>query len=106
MSTAFEHEQRRMKRVDCVIDVEFACDSPFMKGHLTDISAYGIFIDTPTTLPTGCEVDVRFTLPGIPEIVTKGNVAWVQDRIGMGIEFKNLSEDQEINIVAFMQKMG
>lgn len=104
MSTAFEHERRRMKRVDYVIDVEFACDSPSIKGRLTDISAYGIFINTLTTLPAGSEIDVRFTLPGIPEIVTKGNVAWVQDHIGMGIEFQDLSEDQKINVVAFMQK--
>ncbi len=105
MSTGFEHERRRMIRVNCVIEVQFSSNSPLMKGRLTDINLYGIFIDTTNTLPPGTQIDLRFTLPDIPEIITKGKVIWVQERVGMGIEFFSLSEANKKNIEAFVQKV-
>lgn len=108
---ALKHERRRTRRLNCVVEVQLSSEGPIpvMRGRLGDISANGIFIDIPTTflssVSPGYEIDIKFTLPGLPEIAGKGTVAWIREGVGIGVEFQDLSEDHRKTIVTFTQKM-
>lgn len=111
MNAGLKHERRRTRRLNCVVEVQLSGGGPIplVRGRLEDISVTGIFIDTPTTflpdLSSGSEIDIKFTLPGLPEIAVKGMVAWIREGVGIGVEFQDLSEDRRKTIETFMQKM-
>lgn len=76
------------------INKEFDSFDQFIQEYVTNISRSGVFIRTKEPLPTGTEVDLRFTVlvDGIETIEGLGEVVRVQDQPpGMGVVFKQLS---------------
>ena len=99
-----DKDRRRASRIPCIIEAAFSSASPFIDGRLTDLTPYGVFIDTLTTIPPGSEVTVKFSLPEFGEIKTKGKVIWTQDNVGMGVEFVNLAPEDLQKIEQFGKK--
>ena len=99
-----EKDRRRASRIPCILEAAFSSQSPFIDGRLTDLTPYGVFIDTMTTIPPGSEVTVKFGLPELGEIKTKGKVVWTQDNVGMGVEFLDLSPEDHKKIEDFSSK--
>ncbi len=92
------------------LDYKVERGSDFLFEYTHNISRGGIFIETRDPLPVGTNVVMRFTPDGTEgELYVEGRVTWVnpirQDDAsshpGMGIQFKNLSEESR-DIIAKM----
>jgi type IV pilus assembly protein PilZ len=85
----------------------------FLYEYTSNISRGGIFIETTTPLPVGTEVEMRFTPPGMDEVLEiAGTVMWVNPfreeseenpNPGMGIQFGSLSDEAK-DLVANLVK--
>lgn len=93
-------EFRRFGRVPVALEVRYASTCAFLVAYTTNLSKGGLFLDTPTPLPVGSEVQLTISAPHAPEpMVVWGRVAWVRDQVdadghptGMGVEFEQLEE--------------
>ncbi len=78
-----------------------------------NISAGGMFVDSPVPLPEGTRVKLSFRLPGGPTVEVAGDVRWTT-RIagqpvphpGMGVAFSGLSEEDREAIVRYVAEKG
>ncbi len=80
------------------INKEFDSFDQFIEEYVTNISQSGVFIKTKTPLPVGSEVELRFTviMDDIATVEGIGEVVRVEaDPPGMGVIFKELSEDSQ-----------
>ncbi|HEY8367954.1 MAG TPA: TIGR02266 family protein [Thermodesulfobacteriota bacterium] len=84
-------DRRRWPRAALVAEITLAADSPPILRQITDLSHGGLFVDSPTPLPEGTAVRLRFALPGQTSPMTiEARVAWTQPHIGMGLRFTKL----------------
>lgn len=68
-----------------------------------DLGRGGLAIRTLTPLAKGTAVQVRFRLPGVPqEIDAAGHVAWSDTRVGMGVQFEQVSAIDQRTIEGFV----
>lgn len=76
-----------------------------VRGYALDVSIGGMYIYTPIQQPKGNMIDLRFDLEdGGPPIVTKARVQYVNQGVGMGISFFNLSVENAERIKKFVKK--
>ena len=75
-----------------------------LAGAITlDIGKGGIAIRTMNPLPKGTPIHVRFRLPGLPsEIDAAGQVAWSDRKVGMGVQFEQMSSTHQRIIDGFV----
>jgi c-di-GMP-binding flagellar brake protein YcgR len=99
-----EAERRYFRRVQKVIDFHYANSGPPLTGRIRDLSEGGVFVDTPTPLSAGSPVSFSFVLQPISKktILGRGLVRWCEDKVGMGIQFLALSEDDQELIRRFV----
>jgi hypothetical protein len=72
----------------------------------TDVTPFGLWVDTLFPLHTGAEVVVSFTPPGGDEVTVFGHVRRVvtgrlrkhRGPIGMGIEFSDIGYDEMVRV--------
>jgi hypothetical protein len=99
-------EQRRHPRVD--LFQEIVCESGDVESRsaVADISVGGMFIDMPRCpFARGTRVSVRFALrPEEPRMVVDADVHYVQEQIGMGIRFADLSDADRDWIAAYVEE--
>lgn len=104
-------ERRADPRVDVDLEVHYRTAQEFMAAYLRNISGGGLFIRSQQPLPLNREVQVRFTLPGIPRPFTvRGLVVWTTPfpsrssfPSGMGIKFLNLDPEDGKLIAGFVK---
>ncbi|MFB3920186.1 MAG: PilZ domain-containing protein [Terriglobia bacterium] len=71
-----------------------------------DVSMGGMFIETQTPSPLGTEIDLRFHLnDGEPIVVATAVVKYHVAKLGMGIQFSELSLDDRKRIEAYIARM-
>ncbi|NCA14613.1 MAG: hypothetical protein EBS89_10845, partial [Proteobacteria bacterium] len=83
------------------INKEFESVDEFIQEYITNISRTGVFIKSSSVLPVGTEVRIHFTIlmDGIETIEGTGEVVRHEsDPPGMGVVFKELSEDSRVLI--------
>jgi hypothetical protein len=97
MSGMGVQENRREPRVSLAADVECEVDARRVRWRFADLSAGGMFIDVYDPLPTGTLFRLRFQLDP-PPIAARAQVHYVQPRIGMGVEFVELAQDDRQRI--------
>jgi len=68
-------------------------DAQLLLGTVTQISRNGCYVDTPKTLPVGTSLKA-IIFRDQRTFVAKANIIHVQERMGMGIAFLDLPEDQ------------
>lgn len=83
-----EIEKRRHKREKAALEVQcasFGIDEIFVSA---DVSGGGIFLNTPSPLASGSDVELSFRLsPDGPNIACSGRVVYALPGVGMGIQF-------------------
>jgi uncharacterized protein (TIGR02266 family) len=95
-TTLAEHFRRIDPRYERQIAVEVLCEGKRQTSQTRNISLGGLHLDSPTALPIGTTVQLRFELPTQPEpIEVAGDVRWVVksgagDQSGIGIRFQGL----------------
>ena len=88
-------QQRTGPRNIFVATTELTDSATAMKlsGRVTEISRKGCYVDILNALPVGTSLNVRI-LRDQGTFVTKGNIIYVHERIGMGIVFLDPAEEQ------------
>lgn len=76
-----------------------------IKGYALDVSIGGMYIHTPIQQPRGAMIDLKFDLEdGGPLMLTKGRVQYVNQGVGIGVAFLNLSADKAERLKRFIEK--
>lgn len=109
--------RRRFARLDIHLTVKYAARDGGKKpevfeGRVLNMSAAGLYIYTPYTLPLGTRVSMELNLPGSRKpIETAGRVSWLADKEiqphfypGMGVSFLRLTPEKESAIIVFVDK--
>jgi hypothetical protein len=99
-SPAFQGaEKRRSPRYQCEGSVqmrEFNCDVHTW-ASFTDISLHGCYVEAQATYPVGTSLLLRLEAKGI-RVETKGNVRVSYPYLGMGIEFLEMTAENEARL--------
>ena len=106
------HERRTAQRISIDADVGFQSETNFFTGFTEDISSGGLFIATYDIRDIGSDLTINFTLPDGQPICAEGKVRWVRDynetspdvSPGMGVQFDNLSIDDQSAIHRFIEE--
>jgi hypothetical protein len=81
-------QQRKDVRKSVTVPVDYAIDARAYKGLITNVSAGGVFIESPNDVAIGEEITLTFSLPEREKpFKTTGKVAW-KDARRFGVEFK------------------
>jgi len=90
-------------RKACLISVDFSFQNSSFKGHILDISLFGVFIETDELLPIEEKIKVAFSLPNHKKPLTLTCiVAWIGQN-GIGVGFKKLTKNHEKIIKSFVE---
>jgi uncharacterized protein (TIGR02266 family) len=100
-------ESRRRPRQTVEIEVGISSESNFFVGFTENVSEGGVFVATYALKPVGAHVDVVLTFPSGASIQVPGVVRWLRDASsegwpGMGVQFEQLSPEDETNIRKFL----
>ena len=90
-----EHFRRIDPRYDRQLEIEVLFEGKKQISQTRNISLGGLYLESPTPLPIGTTVQLRFQLPTQPEPVeVAGDVRWVVKKDGahngIGIRFQGL----------------
>ncbi|MBI4166834.1 MAG: PilZ domain-containing protein [Acidobacteria bacterium] len=97
--------RRKAPRVPLATQIHI--DDSMALAYSRDLSTGGIFIDTKEPSEIGTEVDIRFRLSeDDPIIIAKGKVRYVVPRLGMGVQFTEVSDQDRKRIVTFVLSSG
>jgi len=88
-----ESDRRQSKRAALLTEVQYEGAGIRAETRLSDISLSGVFIDALSPLPEGVALRMVFTLPGGQRVAADGVVVHSQPRIGMGVRFTNLTQE-------------
>jgi len=98
-------DKRHSDRSELLLEVKYEGAGVRAETRISDISERGVFVDAMMPLPAGAMLRLTFTLPDGRLMEVEGRVAHCQPRIGMGIEFINLSPEdlQSISALAHLR---
>jgi hypothetical protein len=94
MSLEVKSERRRKDRVEICLEVKWANRN----GRLADLSEGGCYIDTIGEVFPGEVVKIAISLPDGRPLWLEGEVAHRTPRLGFGVRFINLTDEQRMNI--------
>lgn len=104
-------EKRRFPRVMVRALVDYESQNTYLYDYSENLSQGGIFIQTDNPLKIGELIDLKFSIPDIEKVFQiKGEVRWVEHQgnkqipKGMGIEFKDLTEDDRELLKEYLSK--
>lgn len=98
-------DKRKFRRVSLIHEIECEGDAGLFKKRLADISEGGMFIDTLSAFSPGTLIRLRFRLANSDNpIRVSGKVVYVQDKIGTGVEFTDLSPQDRARIAEFIEQ--
>lgn len=88
-------ERRVFDRSRLLIDVFFNGEDATGVASTKDLSLGGLYMNTQTVLPQGAMLSIRIPLGGENQIVAKAEVVYVNEGRGVGVRFKDLSEEDK-----------
>ncbi|MGB0680770.1 MAG: TIGR02266 family protein [Polyangiales bacterium] len=105
-------DRRRAPRVGYSTEVSLESVDNFYTGFTEDISEGGLFLSTYDLQPMGTEVVLNFSLPNGVKVEVVGIVRWLRDTRdaqdgvppGMGVQFTNMSPEDEEAIQSFVHQ--
>ena len=94
---------RGHQRKPCLIEADYRVGGQNYKGYILDISNLGVFLETKMNFQMGQVLDISFKLPDNDETLNlTSEIAWT-GRYGIGVKFKELTEEQENIIRSFVE---
>ncbi|MCK6529265.1 TIGR02266 family protein [Myxococcota bacterium] len=108
-----EETRRASRRIPLFVEVSVRDRGGSYFHRARNISAGGMFVDSPVPLPEGTRVRLSFRLPGGGPIELTGEVRWTT-RIagqpvphpGMGVSFTDVTPEQREAIVRYVAETG
>lgn len=96
-------DKRRFPRSPLATQIE--CQQCLTLAFSRDVSLGGMFVETPRPLPVNTEVHLRFHLGDDgPVVVTVARVAYQVAKLGMGVEFEDLSPEDSKRLEAYLAR--
>ena len=96
--------RRASPRVVLGIPISYRFGNTIAAALTLNISSGGLAIRTTSPLDPGTELKLRFRLPGTKdEVECVARVAWVDRRVGMGLQFTELLEPHKTAVAEFVQ---
>jgi Tfp pilus assembly protein PilZ len=93
---------RGHSRKSCMISLDYVVEGRNFEGFMLDISPAGAFIETDEAFTAGQQIQLAFSLPNNPgQLTLTGEILW-NGKLGIGLQFKELSQKQMDLIAAFM----
>jgi Tfp pilus assembly protein PilZ len=74
-------------------------------SRIGDVSAGGVFISTPVTVPVGAEVEMLFALPE-GETRVHGVVRFVSPEKGIGVEFTDMGAGDRARLQELLRRLN
>jgi len=87
-----QEERRRHDRSRLIVDVFFDGRDATGVASTKDISAGGLYMNTPAQIPEGSILLLRIPLSNNKQIVCNGAVVYSNPGFGVGVKFQGLSE--------------
>jgi uncharacterized protein (TIGR02266 family) len=98
-----QYNRRTSPRVVLGAPVAYRFGNTIAAALTLNVSSGGLAIRTTSPLETGTVLKVRFRLPGgRKEVDAEARVAWVDRRVGMGLQFVRVAEDDQTAIDEFV----
>jgi len=103
-----EAEKRRAVRVSRPIEIRYAADCAPIDARIVDISENGVVIDTTHEVAVGSVIELAFSLPptsttpGGERVEGRGRVVWYEPRVGVGVEFAQMTPEARLSIRMFV----
>ena len=105
-------DRRQYERVLVDWSVDYRGSDTFLFAYISDISAMGIFVRTPTPEPAGTRLNLRFSPPGGPAMELEAQVIWINPprddgdtsrQPGMGLQFVDLTPLQREQVLRLVR---
>jgi len=98
-----QFNRRTSARVALGVPISYRAGQTVSGAVTLDVAKGGLGIRTLNPLPKGTAVALKFRLPGTAgEIGASGHVAWSDRRVGMGVQFEEVSANDQRAIDAFV----
>jgi uncharacterized protein (TIGR02266 family) len=99
-----EHNRRSSPRVVLGIPVAYRFGNTIATALTLNISHGGVAVRTTNPLPVDSVLRTRFRLPAVrTDIQAEARVAWVDHRLGMGLQFTKVDDASQAAIDQFVQ---
>ncbi len=99
-----EYNRRSSPRVTLGIPVAYRFGNTIATALTLNISRGGLALRTTNPLPVDSIVRVRFRLPAVrSDIQAEARIAWVDQRVGMGVQFTSIDDATQAAIDLFVQ---
>lgn len=95
-------ERRQFPRVRLATQVE--CRDTVLLTFSRDVSRGGMFVESPSPLPTGSILNLRFNLDDQSSIVAKAVVTYQVKKFGMGVQFLDLTPENRKSVDAYVAR--
>jgi len=97
-------ERRRFPRVKVGIPIEFKPESAAAASHAetADLSLLGCYVEMTFTLPVGTKLDLILWVED-ERLATKGVVVTHHPQFGNGIEFLDMSQEDQAKLAHFLK---
>jgi Tfp pilus assembly protein PilZ len=93
---------RSHTRRSCMISANYVVDQRNFDGFVLDISPAGAFIETGEAFAAGQQIQLMFSLPNKSgQMNISGKILW-KNKLGIGLQFEDLSRQQIDHITAFV----
>ena len=99
-----EFNRRSSPRVTLGIPVAYRFGNTIATALTLNISGGGLAVRTTNPLPVDSSVRVRFRLPAVrSDVQAEARIAWVDHRVGMGLQFTKVDDASQSAIDQFVQ---
>ena len=97
--------RRSSPRIVVEIPVSYRIDNAVTAAVTLNIGGGGLAIRTTDPINVSAKVTIRFSLPGFSqEIEAKSRVTWSDSRLGMGLQFEQVSAVDQATIDDYVQR--
>lgn len=88
-------EQRAVPRYMFIatVDIKEPISEMHISGRISELSRKGCYVDILNTLPVGTNITLKVTRDQ-GDFAAQGRIIYVQERMGMGVAFLEVSTDQ------------
>jgi uncharacterized protein (TIGR02266 family) len=95
--------RRATARVAVQLPVSYRTGATIAGAMTLDLSKGGLGIRTMSPLPKDTSIHVKFRLPGADaDVQASGRVSWIDRRVGMGVQFDEVSSNDQRALDAFI----
>lgn len=95
-----DHDRRGQPRITPPKEVRV--EYPDHHPRVRNLSLSGAFIEDPRPIPRGRVIRVKLVIDGEPPILAKAMVRRVEPEVGMGVEFIELSSEDQNRLRQFV----